>query len=94
MKKKYLEDSGYEGHFTRLRLWNTPHSYQYPADSSDLSTIVPPKVTEPTEVSIPPLVLCDENSFYSGTRCQRDVSEGEFGYELSNGPNYSSPPEL
>eukprot|EP00831_Metopus_contortus_P064943 TRINITY_DN58071_c0_g1_i1.p1 TRINITY_DN58071_c0_g1~~TRINITY_DN58071_c0_g1_i1.p1 ORF type:complete len:613 (+),score=73.84 TRINITY_DN58071_c0_g1_i1:241-1839(+) len=85
-EKEYLEDSGFEGKFSRLRLWNTPHSYLYPIGSSDLTTLMPPNITTPASIGIPPLILCDENSFYSGTRCQKDTSEGEYGYELSNGP--------
>ena len=80
-----LMDSGFEGELLQLKLWNTPHNYSFPISSSDPSTIVPPQIAPAFTLGIPPLIICDENSYYHPKKqtCEKDEEEYSKTLDLS-----------
>ena len=81
-----LYDRAFEGDLQDFKLWNTAHTYT--ANGPDPSTIGPPNLKTTFELGLPPLLICDQNSYFSPKKqtCQKDTEESPIGLELSLSP--------
>ena len=82
-----LINSAFEGNFETLRLWSTPHNYTIPTSISDVTSL-PPQIVKASSQLIPPLIICDELSYYNSKKgtCEKDQSEYSKTLELSLTP--------
>ncbi len=86
--KDEIIDSSFEGENTVMRLYATPHNYSSIPVTSDDTDITSPTIYEAGKYSVPPLIICDENSFYTTStniaHCERDKEEGKQTLLLAN----------
>eukprot|EP00826_Nyctotherus_ovalis_P003957 TRINITY_DN10820_c0_g3_i1.p1 TRINITY_DN10820_c0_g3~~TRINITY_DN10820_c0_g3_i1.p1 ORF type:complete len:369 (-),score=76.06 TRINITY_DN10820_c0_g3_i1:442-1428(-) len=75
----YIIDKSFEGDLQTTRLWSTTTVSGAPDD------LLPPQIVHASSLGIPPVIICDKNSYYNklSTRCERDNSQTFLSLEQS-----------